>query len=187
MRTIVIILCISLAACTKFAVQPQYISNYADKSSWIAQGKIGIYNKDKGESANFHWHQQANSFNLTLYGNFGFGAHEIKQTANNKIYLKTQDGKKMRANSAQELIYKATEQNIPIDSLKYWLVGLADPNYPIIASEKDKQGNYIYLLQNGWELSYPKYNQYSANYYPMRIYLNYNEEFKVKLVINSWL
>ncbi len=85
--------------------------------------------------------------------------------------------------NAQSLLYRHTGLTLPINALKYWLLGTPSPTDSAI--ELNEQGLLSKLQQNDWEVTFKRYTTQNNINLPNKIFLTKNG-IKVRLIIQTW-
>ena len=72
----------------------------------------------------------------------------------------------------------------PLSSLRFWVLGASDPNFP---SEEaiDEQQRLSHLEQDGWHVDYAEYMLVGAQWLPKRLTVT-RQSLRLKLVIDTW-
>lgn len=124
----------------------------ADNQFYL-QGKIGIRTPQQSGSAFFTWTQQQEQFDLELTGILGVGKTQISGQAG-QVTLNSAKTGLIEANSAEELLERATGWQAPITHLVDWVQ--ARPATYNAEVSKDEQGRILQILEDGWivDLSY---------------------------------
>ena len=124
----------------------------ADNQFYL-QGKIGIRTPQQSGSAFFTWTQQQEQFDLELTGILGVGKTQISGQAG-QVTLNSAKTGLIEANSAEELLERATGWQAPITHLVDWVQ--ARPATRDAEVSKDEQGRILQILEDGWivDLSY---------------------------------
>lgn len=169
---------------------------------WRIKGKIAVKAGTKGGHATLRWEKSATE-HIEIYGPLGGGRVEI-DVDENGARLKDTKGGALEGGSVAALIEQRLGWPLPFDQLPYWLRGL--PASDGAKMEWDAQGRIVRMNDQGWQVSYPKYQQISdmageqievprnieLNALPgtLRVYDKQGkylgEDFFVRLIIQSW-
>jgi outer membrane lipoprotein LolB len=167
---------------------PQHQTQVESISNWQATGKLGIKVPNDGGSANLHWQQQSQDYQIDLNGPFGQGKMIIEGKPGSVTL--TEAGKPSQtAKTAEALISKSTGWNIPVTQLAFWVRGLPAPDSKIIHFEPNALGLIGELQQAGWKITYGDYvNVQKAEEIvamPSRIIAEF-KDIRLTLVIREW-
>ena len=152
-------------------------------ANWNMSGRLAVSNQKDGGSGNFSWSRSAHSNRMDFHGALGRGAWRLLAQADGAV-LELADGTIHRANSIDQLIQNQVGWEIPVESLAWWIRGLASPgDYQQRAL--DEEGNLAELLQNGWAIEYGKYRIFEGVSLPVRMTAR-QADWKIKLAIREW-
>jgi len=152
-------------------------------NGWGLQGRLAVSDKDDGGSGNFRWSTDASDSHMDFHGALGRGAWTLE--ANQKgAEITLADGAVHRAESVEQLVQRVVGWKIPVESLAWWVRGLAEPG-PFKQRDIDDAGNISNLVQNGWAIVYDRYRVFDGLSLPTRMTAR-KAEWKVKLAVKSW-
>ena len=175
-----------------------------EMQQWRIKGKIAVKAGTKGGHATLRWEKSAVE-HIEIYGPLGGGRVEIDVDEQGRASLKDTKGGALEGDSVAALIEQRLGWPLPFDQLPNWLRGL--PSSDNAKMEWDAQGHIVRMNDQGWQVSYPEYQQITglANEQfnvPRKIELNalpgvlrvydkqgkyIGEDFFVRLIIQSWL
>lgn len=149
---------------------------------WEMHGRISIINDKENWYAKFIWMQNGEDFKISFMGPLGETELQLTRIAQN-THLKTPSYER-QTHDLEQLLLQETGWNLPINSLRYWSHGVANPD---VASrtEYDEQGNISDLYQTGWHIQYPKRTQLGEYYLPKKIIVM-QQDIKIKIIISQW-
>ena len=101
------------------------------------------------------------------------------------MILTDKDGEKTRLEDAEPELLWRYGWTIPVDSLRYWALGIPDPSVPGV-TKLDEQGRLTRLEQNGWTVQISRYQEGGGQSMP-RILTATNRDTRVRMVIDRWL
>ncbi|KAA3632958.1 MAG: outer membrane lipoprotein LolB [Proteobacteria bacterium] len=122
---------------------------------WDMKGRMAVRTDDDGGSATFVWVREKEVHEIEMFGPFGSGRVTITQDANGAS-LRDGDNPPVRADTAQELLYRQAGWHVPFESLNYWLKGVPAPE-PYDRLVLDADGRALGFRQNGWDVSIVDY------------------------------
>ena len=125
--------------------------------TYAVSGKLIIIQPEQRGSAGFRWSQQAENFQMELWGPLGVGRTLIAGSAN---YAElTQGSQIIDQGKPSEIMQRQLGWSAPIDVFPHWIKGAVAPNAAVETVEKDAQGRLIRFAQAGWSVSYTDHIQ----------------------------
>lgn len=159
----------------------QYLLGQLDE--WEFSGRIGVTARDDGFNATLRWAQHGDDFQATVSGPLGIGTVRLEGDGR-RVELTDKDGNRTVLDDAETDLYFRYGWTIPVQSLRYWALGIPDPASPA-ATEFDGDGQLQSLAQGGWNVSITRYGEGGGQSMPTRL-TAVGEETRVKLVIHNW-
>ena len=151
---------------------------------WQLSGRFGAKTKDDSWSGSISWSQQQQQYNIKLSGPLATGSVEINGDEHYSE-LTISDEESYGASNAEELLELHTGLRLPMNNLKYWLLGLPSPKGLEDNVEFDEYGRLKTVAQQGWTVTFRRYAHVNNIELPNKIFL-INHEFDVRLVIQDW-
>ncbi len=187
------IACLLLAGCTTFGTPPTSqlpTQSWAKRqaqliqlSTWKSMGSVGIKTPDSAWSATFNWQQQFSNYQLQLFAPLGVGS--LSLTGNDKtVKLITSKGEHYQAATTQALLQERTGWYLPVELLRYWVLGIPAPQWPA-KLVFDSQHRLSKLVQQGWHIEYQTYKIVGQFELPSLLILQ-NDYFKIRISIKQW-
>ena len=150
---------------------------------WELKGRVAINDGSQGWHINVIWNQSESSYKIRLYGPLGQGSASIEGDTQG-VTMRGPDGKVVREKDAAALLKEQLGWYVPVDALRYWIVGL--PSLAKIESRQlDVQGRLITLSQQEWHIQYKSYVLIEGMALPKKLVLN-NPPWQVRFVIDTW-
>ena len=185
-----------LAGC---ATQPVAIPEYAESAAarqerllslpqWEARGRVAIKSADTGGQGSLQWLQTGPAARIRLSGPFGAGAYEINWMPGEiTVYSRGTEAalEYVGPDAAERFLAEQVGWSFPVTSVRYWLLGLADPAAPA-AEQVDAGGRLVELRQSGWVVRYEDYAQSAATWLPRKLVIE-GSQVRVRFVIDTWL
>ncbi|HNP36019.1 MAG TPA: lipoprotein insertase outer membrane protein LolB [Woeseiaceae bacterium] len=148
-------------------------------------GRIGVQSGAEGFNGKLRWSQKGSRFHATLSGPLGIGTVQIDGDGQ-RVEVTDKDGARTVLEDAEPELYARYGWAIPVQSLRYWALGIPDPDSP---AETDFAGDGALelLRQRGWTVSYSRY-QFAAGEQalPQRLTAQ-NSDNIVRLVVDQWI
>ena len=160
----------------------QYLLGQVDE--WEFNGRIGVSAGDEGFNASLRWAQDGDDFQATVSGPLGIGTVRLEGNGR-RVKLIDKDGNRTVLDDAEADLYVRYGWTIPVQSLRYWALGIPDPASPA-TTEFDDQGQLRSLGQGGWNVRITRYGDGGGQLMPTKL-TALSEETRVKLVIHKWL
>lgn len=176
-------LIVALAGCQS---APPLSSNFArapsELTSWNLDGRLGYRANDDGGSASVSWQQRVERGEMALSGPLGMGSARIRWSPG---HAELETGKEtVKATNAQELAWRLTGLELPVEALQYWVRGLPSPH--IKASPTFGEfGELTALDQAGWQLMFDRYTAIDGLRLPLRIRAHHADQ-RFTLIIKEW-
>jgi outer membrane lipoprotein LolB len=150
---------------------------------WEFSGRIAVSAGDDGFNGKLRWAQKDDTFQATVSGFLGIGAIRIEGDGERAV-LTDKDGVRTEIqNVEQELLYRYG-WTIPVKSLRYWALGIPDPNSDA-QTELNEDQQLARLEQGDWSLSISSYRSGGGQSMP-KLLLATKSETRVRIFIDKW-
>lgn len=152
---------------------------------WYLTGRVAVNNGVEAWQLDMNWSQKGEAYLVELSGPFGAG--KVRLAGNDQgVLLTDSDNQQYRAESAEQLLYQQTGVTVPVEGLRYWIVGLAGPTQKQ-SPQLDGQGRLAYLENANWQVKFRGYSQVNGLELPRKIFIaRPDREIDVRLVVDSW-
>ncbi len=194
-RLIIIFLLVLLSGC---ATTPEPVSSvdvevlWASRQTvlsqlqhWKMEGRIAVQLDEQGWQAGMHWHQQNDRYQMDMLDPFGRKVARLTKGAQG-VDLRLSKGESAHAANAESLMQRLLGYSLPVSGLRYWVLGIPDPQNHTHQIRLDAAGRLAWLEQSGWEVSYQRYHQHSTTIdLPSKMTL-ISKGLKVKVVVSEW-
>ncbi len=151
---------------------------------WAFRGRIAVKAGDEGFNGKFNWTQDGDAFDATVGGPLGVGTVRIEGDGLT-VVLTDKDGVATRLEDAEQELRWRYGWTIPVNSLRYWALGIPDPAAPA-TTELDVEGRLARLGQGGWTVEISRYQDAGGQQMP-RILTATSSDTRVRMVIDRWL
>ncbi len=151
---------------------------------WSFKGRIAVKAGDEGFNGKFNWTQDDEAFEATVGGPLGMGTVRIEGDGKT-VVLTDKDGVSTVLEDAELELRWRYGWTIPVNSLRYWALGIPDPGTAAV-TELDDDGRLERLEQGGWIVEIASYQEGGGQQMP-RILSATNPETRVRMVIDRWL
>ncbi|MCC7461820.1 MAG: outer membrane lipoprotein LolB [Gammaproteobacteria bacterium] len=147
------------------------------------RGRIAVAAGTSGFNATLRWAQRGAAARVELAAPLGIGAAHIEQQGSDLV-VTTSRGVRLAGEEASAAIEREFGFQPPFTSLRYWLLGTADPARP--AEETlDGEQRLAQLTQDGWHVDYAEYQAVSGQWLPRRLTLTH-ASVRVRLLVQEW-
>ncbi len=155
----------------------------AKTEEWEFSGRIGVSAGDDGFNGKLWWRQDGPVFRARMSGPLGVGTIFINGD-HGEMTLTDQDGVVTELRDAEAELRQRYGWTIPVQSLRYWALGIPDPATPA-ETEFDAEGQLASLSQGGWTVSITQYADGGGQSMPRRL-TAINDDIRVRLVVDQW-
>lgn len=182
-----------LASCATVPVQApeptgagsleQHAHALAELSAWRVSGRAAISTSNQAGTVTMFWRQQQEDYNVELRAPWGAGTVMVDGGPGGAM-LRTSTGVQEYAAAPRELLRRHSGFDLPLEALRYWLLGLPEPAVaaqPIV----DERGLLTELRQHGWRIRYLNYGEFEGLALPTRLFLT-GEGIEVRIVVQEW-
>jgi outer membrane lipoprotein LolB len=152
-------------------------------SSWEFKGRIAIKAGDEGFNGKFRWTQTGDEFSATVGGPLGVGTVRIEGD-DQTIVLTDKDGVESLLVDPEIELYHRYGWTIPVSSLRYWALGIPDPDRAA-KTELDEEARLASLEQGNWQVTISRYKESAGQSLPHTL-TAINPDTRVRMVIDTW-
>lgn len=147
-------------------------------------GRVGVRYGDDGFNGNLHWAQDGPAFDARLSGPLGVGTVLIEGSGNSAV-ITDKDGTTTVLADLEAELYRRYGWSIPVESLRYWALGIPDPRAPADTAF-GPDGELAELSQRGWTVTVGRYREAGGGQrMPARLTAA-DPHTRVRLVIDRW-
>lgn len=164
------------------AVWQNHQHNIAALQQWRLKGRIAIQNDHESWFLKVDWQQQPDEYAVLLSGPFS----GVVRLSGNKDAVELNDGEQSyQAPDAEVLLLEHTGIRMPVNGLRYWLLGLPQPGKKVKDIQLDMQGRMSSLHQDEWQVNVDRYQQYDGKTLPAKLIIK-NHHLQVRLIVDQW-
>lgn len=157
----------------------------AEIDQYDFNGRIAVKAGDDGFNGKLRWSQDEADFSATVSGPLGIGTVRIAGD-DDYVEFTDKDGVMTVLADVERDIYDRYGWTIPVESLRYWALGIPDPRVPAETRLNDT-GELAELSQRGWNVSVSSYREAGGGQVMPRLLTASNTETSVRLVIDRWV
>jgi len=153
-------------------------------SDWEFRGRIAVKSGDEGFNGKFNWEQSGETFLATVSGPLGIGTVKLEGVGQT-VVLTDKDGVETVLTDPESDLYRRNGWTIPVNSLRYWALGVPDPGHPA-ETEINDSGQLVSLEQSDWAVSVSRYQESAGQQMPRTLTVT-NPDTRVRMVIDKWM
>lgn len=144
--------------------------------NWQIDGRISLSVENESSHANFRWNQKNNEFRLRLSFVGGFKSIIV---LGNDFGVEEIEG----IQSDEKNLIDTLNNSLPIEQLKYWLLGKSNPNldFRMINLSEDE----VAFSQLDWTIRVMKVQKFNSLVLPKRILIE-NIDSNAQIIIDKW-
>ena len=153
--------------------------------TWSMLGTLAVRSTGGDASrVTLRWRQTRDTYLVRFMGPLGVGLFEVEGTAG-EVEARFSDGRSASAVSPEILLEREIGWTVPLQGLRYWVVGAPAPDGPAPKLELDDRGRLARLEQSGWTVVYERYDGLDDLALPERIRLS-NKTVDATVVVRRW-
>ena len=153
--------------------------------SWSLHGTLAVRPADGDASrVTMRWRQSPDSYLVRFMGPLGVGLFEVEGSAT-AVEARFSDGRRASAASPEALLEQEIGWSVPLQGLRYWIVGAPVPDVASSKMELDDLGRLALLEQAGWTVVYERYDTVDGLSLPERIRFS-NASVDATVVVRRW-
>ena len=165
-----------VAPAAEWSVRAQALQH---ANSWMLNGRAAVAVAAQGWQASLEWHQLDAISELRLAGPLGIGAQVIKRTPSG-ISVNGAPPSESALLQLQDRLGFA----LPIDDLRFWLLGVPNPGGPFELTRND-QDRALHLTQSDWSIDYDRYAAAGGDVLPAHIVMS-RADIRVRIIVDHW-
>ncbi|MGI9304532.1 MAG: lipoprotein insertase outer membrane protein LolB [Gammaproteobacteria bacterium] len=151
-------------------------------NNWRLDGKLGVQLQNEAWNVGLDWRQHFDDYRIEVRDLLGRKQAQLIGSPQG-VSLQTGRNDSFQAADAETLMLDVLGWSLPLKGLRYWVLGVPDPDGIANRTEWDDVGRLRALEQSGWKVDYVRYAAESE--LPDRIALS-AEGVKLKLVVRDW-
>jgi len=152
---------------------------------WRFKGRLLVSQGEAAWNLSLEWQQKDEDYQISIHGPFGAGKVKLIGNAQG-VVLKDSDNQRFYADRPEDLLYQQTGVLMPVEGLRYWIMGLTGPDQ-ITKPKLDAQGRLAYLEDSNWQVNFKRYIQVSGIDLPRKVFIvKPEQDIDVRLVVDKW-
>ena len=187
---------VALASCRTVPVHETPASGSAQPQSWEVRrpqlqardrfelkGRVAVSTGSDGFNARLRWTQAGNQTHMSLDGPLGAGGVQVTSDGS-AVSIVTSRGAHLDNDAAGAEPPNRLGFDPPIESLRYWVLGVPEPGHPAQES-LDSQQRLATLEQDGWQIQYTDYTSVGGEWLPSKLIVQ-RQGVRLRLVVDGW-
>lgn len=151
---------------------------------WSLSAKLGVRTPEKNGSVRIEWHQNHKDYTVQVFNSFGSTLARI--TGDSQFIQIDRPGKEsLYSNTPDQLIQEVFSWDIPLDFLRYWVLGFQHPNRDSTAIIINANGSTIKLQQAGWEIHFDRFERVRDWVLPNKTQA-FHDDIQLTVLVKSW-
>ncbi|MCH9696662.1 MAG: lipoprotein insertase outer membrane protein LolB [Gammaproteobacteria bacterium] len=155
----------------------------ADLKSWCINGRSVARYNDSGWQASLRWCVDNDKLTLDISGPININRVFIRYLKG-ELWLQVSSSEVTISRSPQQLLQSKLGFSVPLTSIRYWLLGIAEPSQTAHV-RVGKDGYNEQINQSGWSIDYSQYQAVNQFMLPRKIKIN-KDRIRLKIVVDEW-
>ena len=152
--------------------------------NWSLLGTLAVRSGGDASRVTMRWRQTRDSYLVRFMGPLGVGLFEIAGSAT-AVEARFPNGRRASAASPEVLLEREIGWSVPLQGLRYWIVGAPAPDGTTSKMEIDDHGRLVRLEQAGWTVIYERYGDVDDLALPERIRFS-SASVDATVVVRRW-
>ena len=181
----------ALAGCRTAPVQPPSAQSWdmrrpelQARDRFELKGRVAVASGAEGFNARLRWVQDGARSQVALEGPLGAGGMQVTADGPH-LSIITSRGERLDSEAARTELTARLGFEPPLDSLRYWILGVPDPTRPATEALDTQQQRLESLQQSGWQIDYGRYMAVGREWLPARLTLQ-RAGVRVRLIVDGW-
>lgn len=151
--------------------------------AWAFNGRIAVRTAEDGFNGKLRYRQSSGDFEAVMSGPLGIGTVLLERDGGTLTFTDKEGVETVFVDPERDLELRFG-WNVPLDSLRYWALGVPDPARPA-ETTLDASGQLASMAQGGWDIAVDRYRDADGTSMPQRLTVS-NDATRVVLVIDRW-
>ena len=152
--------------------------------NWSMLGTLAVRSGGEASRVTIRWRQTNDAYLVRFTGPLGVGLFEV-EGSEAEVEARFPNGRRISAASPESLLEQEIGWSVPLQGLRYWIIGAPVPDGTASNMEFDDSGRLARLEQAGWKMVYERYGGLDDLALPERIRFT-NEAVDATIVIRRW-
>jgi outer membrane lipoprotein LolB len=147
------------------------------------KGRVAVATGTEGFNARLRWTQDGRQTRMSLDGPLGAGGVQVTSDGS-AVSIVNSHGERLENDAARAELANRLGFDPPLDSLRYWILGVPEPGHPAQES-LDSQQRLATLQQDGWQIQYTGYMTVRGEWLPSKLTLQ-RQGVRLRVVVDGW-
>lgn len=147
------------------------------------KGRVAVAAGGEGFNARMRWTQNGKQTHVSLDGPLGAGGVQVTSDGS-AVSIVTSRGDRLDNEAARAELTSRLGFDPPLDSLRYWILGVPEPGHPAQESLNAQQ-RLATLQQDGWQIQYTDYMAVGAEWLPSKLTVQ-RQGVRLRVVVDGW-
>jgi outer membrane lipoprotein LolB len=147
------------------------------------KGRVAVAAGGEGFNARLRWVQDGKETRVSLDGPLGAGGVQVTSDGS-AVSIVTSRGDRLDNDAARTELANRLGFDPPLNSLRYWILGVPEPGHPAQESV-DAQQRLSALQQDGWQIQYTDYMSVGGEWLPSKLTLQ-RQGVRLRVVVDGW-
>lgn len=134
-----------LTGCAVITPEPPDID-----AEFTVQGKLLLALGGDKTAMTFSWRQNQDGYVIDVWGALGQGRTQLRGNAQTMQIVRGQDV--IVAGRPEQVMQQQLGWSMPVDAMRYWLIGQPQPNTRFVDYTINEQRNSVGFRQNSWDV-----------------------------------
>ncbi|OAI20928.1 outer membrane lipoprotein LolB [Methylomonas koyamae] len=144
---------------------------------WAFAGRLAVADERESFSASVNWRHRGVRDDIELLGPLAQGRLAIS-VADGAVTIDDGENQQEFFGSAEQILSERLGVAMPVNSLKYWVFGIIDPDLPDVELDAG-------FMQAGWRVTFKDSHRLEAASLPKKINIE-KDRTKIKLIVDQW-
>lgn len=147
------------------------------------KGRVAVAAGGEGFNARLRWAQNGRQTRMSLDGPLGAGGVQVTSDGS-AVSIVTSRGDRLDNDAARAELTNRLGFDPPLDSLRYWILGVPEPGHPAQESLNPQQ-RLASLEQDGWQIQYTDYMSVGGEWLPSKLTVQ-RQGVRLRVVVDGW-
>ncbi len=182
-RYVVVLSMLALSACSLTPEKSlqgydlESMRHQRQKDVWYFEGRLAVVDERDSVTVSINWRHGAGLDRIELVGPLAQGRLLVQVTAGD-VVIDDGEGRQQYQGSADLVLTEQLGVEVPVDALRYWVLGLVDP-----AQEFTVQTDGFY--QGGWLVRFREMQAVGVDVMPKKMTVE-KDKTRIKLIVDQW-